>query len=67
MNKPLTVQIEETKQNLVNVINNSGLHPYILDNILKGLYDEMHILLTNMTKQEVDEYNKAIAEEKGKG
>ena len=39
MDKPLSVKIEETKSALVNTINNSQLHPYILDSIVKDIYN----------------------------
>lgn len=64
MDKPLTVKIEELKRNLVNDVNNSGLHIYIAHSILKDLCDEMHILLTNLTQKETEEYNKQVESEK---
>lgn len=67
MDKPLTVKIEELKHNLVNDINNSGLHLYITHSVLKELCDEMHILLTNLTQKENEEYNKKVEFEKQTG
>ena len=57
MDKPLSLKIEETKSALVNAINNSQLHPYILDSIVKDLYNEIHILYMNQSKQEIEAYN----------
>ena len=57
MDKPLSLKIEETKSALVNAINNSQLHPYILDSIIKDIYNEIHILCMNQSKQEIDAYN----------
>ena len=57
MDKPLSLKIEETKSALVNAINNSQLHPYILDSIVKDIYNEIHILCMNQSKQEIDAYN----------
>lgn len=47
MDKPLTLQIEETKKAIVNTINNSNLHLFVLDAILKDIYNELHILYKN--------------------
>lgn len=57
MNKPLTVQINETKEKIVNTINESALHPYILNTILKDLYTEMNNVLVSLSNDELKEYN----------
>lgn len=59
MEKPLTIQIEETKQTIVDAINNSKLHPFILDSILKDIYNEIHVLYMNQISQEKTEYSKS--------
>ena len=61
MDKPMSLRIEETKTTLVNAINDSQLHPYILDSILKDLYNEIHILYMNQRKQEIEAYNAELA------
>lgn len=66
MDKPLSLRIEETKQSLVNVINTSQLHPYILDSILKDLYNEIHILCMNQSKQEIEAYNAEMSKKEQK-
>lgn len=67
MDKPLSLKIEETKSALVNVINNSQLHPYILDSIVKDLYNEIHILYVNQSKQEIETYNAELMKQKETG
>jgi hypothetical protein len=64
MDKPLSLRIEETKQTLVNTINSSQLHPYILDSIVKDLYNEIHILYMNQSKQEIEAYNAELMKQK---
>lgn len=64
MDKPLSLKIEETKSALVNAINNSQLHPYILDSIVKDLYNEIHILYMNQSKQEIENYNAELMKQK---
>lgn len=59
MDKPITVQIEETRQTIIDTINNSKLHPFILDTILKDIYNEVHLLLLSQTEQDRKEYAKS--------
>ena len=53
MEKPITIVIEDFKNKITNEINNSNLHPFILDAIFKDLYNEIHNL-----------YNKQIIDDK---
>lgn len=44
MNKPISISIEETKQSLIDVVNNCKLHPSIIELILKDVYWEVNQL-----------------------
>ena len=57
MEKPLGIRIEELKKQLADVINSSNLHPYILDNILKDIYQEVHMVYQSQLSKELEEYN----------
>ena len=57
MNKPLSVTIEEFKQNLANDVQKCELPIVIVDLILKNLYDEIHGLAKDFTLKEMQEYN----------
>lgn len=59
--KPITMVIEETKQGLIDVINNSNLHPFILDSIMKELHNEIHISYLKQAQIEAENYNKNIS------
>lgn len=63
MDKPITLQIAETKQAIIDAINDSKLHPFILDTILKDIYNEMHLLYLNQTEQDKKEYAKSQGNE----
>lgn len=65
-NKPLSLKIEEVKMALAETINNSQLHPYILDSIMKDLYNEIHILYMSQSKQEIEQYNTELKEKNEK-
>ena len=63
MEKPITLKIEELKQDVINTINESGLPVFLLDYVLKGLYDELHILNQSQLTQDRESYEKALEEE----
>lgn len=60
MNKPLSMNIKETKVKLAAVCNESGLSPVILDSILQGIYTEVHYLAEKQTSEEEAAYAKSL-------
>ena len=66
MEKPLTLHIEDVKNELVKVINESNLHPFILDTIVGNIYNEVHMMYVQQCQNEKKEYeskdNKESAE-----
>ena len=62
MNKPLTMVIKETKNNLAKICNESGLPPVILDLIIQGVYSEIHSLVERQTLEEETSYVKMLEE-----
>lgn len=62
MNKPITMVIKETKQKLINVCNESGLSPVILDLIIQGVYTDVHSLAERQTIEEEINYRKVLEE-----
>lgn len=44
MDKPISVQINEAKQNIVDCINEQHLHVSILEPIMKEIYEQVHML-----------------------
>lgn len=60
MDKPLTLQIEEFRNTMINTINNSNMHLYIVDTVLKDLYSEVHLMYQNQTAKEIKEYQDSV-------
>lgn len=60
MDKPITLQTEELKKNIVKMINESKLPPILLDYIMKDLYNEIRILSYNQLIQDKQSYEKSI-------
>ena len=52
MNKPITMVIKETKEKMINVINESALPPAVLDLIMQGIYSEIHTLAERQAAEE---------------
>lgn len=63
MNKPLTMIIKETKTQLANICNESGLSPIILDLIIHGIYSEIHSIAEKQTLEEENFYKNLIDSE----
>ena len=51
--KPFTLQVQETEQEIVDIINKSNLPAYVLKQIIKGIYQQ----LEEVEQQEIQKYN----------
>ena len=60
MDKPISIKIEETKKSIADTLNESQLHPYIMDSIMRELYEEEHSLYIRTVQAENDEYKKSL-------
>lgn len=63
MNKPITVILAETKIKLADVINTSGLPPFMIEPILNVFLQETHIAAERQYEAEKLQYEQAIAKE----
>lgn len=61
--KPISMAVEETKQQIAEVINNSQLSPVVLDLILKDIYNEVHNIYMTQALQEKQQYEISINSE----
>lgn len=60
INKPVTMIIKETRARLINICNESGLSPAILDLIVQGIYSEVHSLAERQAAEEEKAYSEMI-------
>lgn len=67
MNKPITMVREETKKALADVINNSGLPPFVIEPILVEFLNETRYAAQQQYEAEKAQYEKAVKEEQEKG
>lgn len=63
MNKPITLVIEETKTKLADVINTSGLPPFVIEPMLSTFLQEAHVASKRQYEIEKLQYEHSIAKE----
>lgn len=66
MNKPANLIVEETKDNIINTINESGLPAFLLEPILKDLHDQISILKQKELEKSKREWEESLKKEKEK-
>lgn len=63
MNKPITLVIEETKTKLADIINTSGLPPFVIEPILSTFLQEAHAASKRQYEIDKLQYEQSIAKE----
>ena len=63
MDKPISIILTEAKQKIAETINNTGLHPMLLEPILKEFYIEIQQAAIQQYKNEKAEYEKSLQDE----
>lgn len=66
MNKPANLIVEETKENIVKIINESGLPPFLVEPIIKDLYNQVSILKQQELEKSKREWEESLKKEKEK-
>lgn len=66
MEKPISMIINETKMNLAKVCNDSQLPVYILEPMLKDLFEEARMLNEKQLQQDKMLYQQNLIEEQNK-
>lgn len=62
MNKPFSIIYREFKDGLANLINNSNLHPSIIESILQNYLYEISEAAKNQYRIEKAQYEKILSE-----
>ena len=65
MNKPITLVYEEFKQSLANLINNSGLPLFVVENVLQNYLIETRNVAKQQYELDKAEYAKSLKEKEG--
>lgn len=64
MNKPANLLVEDTKEELVKVINESGLPPFLVEPILKDIYNQVTVLKQKELEESKKSYEESLKKEK---
>lgn len=62
MNKPSTIVYEEFKQELANLINNSGLPAFVIEPVLQNYLNETRVIMQKQYQSDKAMYENALAE-----
>lgn len=60
MDKPFSMLYEEFRQGLTNLINNSGLPPFVIESVLKNYTNEVNSLARNQYQIDKARYESEI-------
>lgn len=60
MEKPFTIKVQETEQEIIKIINNSNLPAYVLKTIFQNLYNQ----LEEIDNKEMQKYAESLKEKK---
>lgn len=63
MEKPASLLIEETRHDIINILNESKLHSSILELIMKDIMNDVTNASTRVKNKELEEYNNKVLEE----
>lgn len=63
MEKPASLLIQETRNKIINILNESKLHPSILELIMKDIMNDVISASTRVKNKELEEYNNKVLEE----
>lgn len=63
MERPASLLIQETRSNIINILNESKLHPSILELIMKDIMNDVTNASTRIKNKELEEYNNKVLEE----
>lgn len=59
--KPLTVAREELYANFLNLINNSGIHYFIIEDMLRDLTEKVHTASVQQLERDKKEYEAKLS------
>lgn len=63
MNKPITIAYEEFKQQLADLINNSGLPIFMIEPILQNYLSEIRTLIKRQYEMDKSSYEASLVED----
>lgn len=65
MEKPLDLKVEDTKNEIINTINQCQLPAFILEPIIKEIYNQVLVSKNKALEKSKIDYEKSLKEKKG--
>jgi hypothetical protein len=62
MNKPMTIMHEDFKQELANLINNSGLPAFVIEPILRDYLNEIRLVAQKQYLADKSDYEESLSD-----
>ena len=62
MNKPITIVYEDFKQNMINIINDSGLPMFMVEPVLQNCLSEVRAVMQRQQEMDKEQYEKSLQE-----
>lgn len=63
MEKPITVTVQETRDAIATILNESNLHPILMEKIVSDIHSEVVGILNQVTQKEKMEYEESLNNE----
>lgn len=63
MEKPASLLIQETRNKIINILNESKLHPSILELIMRDIMNDVTNASARVKNKELEEYNNKVLED----
>lgn len=63
MEKPASLLIQETRNKIINILNESKLHSSILELIMRDIMNDVTNASARVKNKELEEYNNKVLEE----
>lgn len=60
MNKPADLIVEETKEELTKIINKSGLPPFLIEPIVRDIYNQVIFLKQQELEKSKNNYEESL-------
>lgn len=64
MEKPTTLKIKETREEIIKLVNASDLPAFVIANVVKEISEEIQQISENIARKEEEMYKQSLNEEK---
>lgn len=62
VSKPLSVARRDFMDSMIELVNESGLPPFVLESVVKDIYNEIRILSQRQLEADLKQYNELLSQ-----